>query len=390
MNTSSYFKITILITASLSFIACDKEKENSHKTITFNVGFEELKTHQGIYKDKTNDKEEIFFVKTNFNPYIRFYDLSGKSTDSISLKQAEDSIGRIGRISIISKDSIIVISYHNRIMAGIKRNNSFYFKTDLSALSNLTNEDEYRFWGSFFPNSIIKENNAIFITTWDGKKEKGDTTFASNLEYYKYILKNRMHSPMLCKVESIFSNSPKIKFTLNEFYYNKSKSIKSYGASDKEYALLNNDLFFISAHDRNIYKLNFRSLEIEDTIPVIPSNYRIPEGIVFANDIKISEDILAEQELYKECRITNMLYNDKNHKYYIFLRTSKDFSSVDELGYPFKIYIYDNLFNKEREIVFNTDEYNPKAAMITSKGIMIEKITKDKEYGKRTFDFLDL
>ena len=50
MNTSSYFKITILITASLSFIACDKEKENSHKTITFNVGFEELKTHQGIYK----------------------------------------------------------------------------------------------------------------------------------------------------------------------------------------------------------------------------------------------------------------------------------------------------------------------------------------------------
>ena len=111
---------------------------------------------------------------------------------------------------------------------------------------------------------------------------------------------------------------------------------------------------------------------------------------MFANDIKISEDILAEQELYKECRITNMLYNDKNHKYYIFLRTSKDFSSVDELGYPFKIYIYDNLFNKEREIVFNTDEYNPKAAMITSKGIMIEKITKDKEYGKRTFDFLDL
>lgn len=91
MNTSSYFKITILITASLSFIACDKEKENSHKTITFNVGFEELKTHQGIYKDKTNDKEEIFFVKTNFNPYIRFYDLSGKSTDSISLKQ---QIGR--------------------------------------------------------------------------------------------------------------------------------------------------------------------------------------------------------------------------------------------------------------------------------------------------------
>lgn len=198
-----------------------------------------------------------------------------------------------------------------------------------------------------------------------------------------------MHAPMLCKIESIFSGSPKIKFALKGFYYNRSTCLKSYGGSDKEYALWNDRLFFISAHDKNIYQLDFSTLEVIDTIPIIPENYQTPSGINFANDINISEDILAEEEMQKKCRITNMIYHEEKQKYYIFVRIAKDRSSVDELGYPFQIFIYDKKFKKEKEITFNTDKYNPKSAMITSRGILIEKENENKEYGKRTFEIFN-
>ncbi len=386
-----YFYIIISFSIALFLISsCNQRKANTNKSVVFDVGFEDLKTHQGIYKNKENGNEEIYFFKANFNPQIKFFNLSGELIDSISLKLIEDKIGRIGRISIISKDSILVVSYYNRIMCGIKRDNTPYFQIDLNALSNQTEENEYRFWGSFFPNPIFIRDNVIFITTWDGKHKGNEPDFASQLEYYKYILENRMYAPMLCKVESIFSSSPKMKFALRGFYHNRSDSLKSFGGSDKEYALLNNQLFFISVHDRNIYKLNVSNLEIIDTIPVIPEEYQIPQGIYFANDINVSEDMLAEQEIAEKCRITNMLYHKEKQKYYIFVRIAKDISSVDELGYPFKIFIYDEKFKKEKEITFNTNKYNPKSIIITSKGILIEKNKEKEQYGKRIFEFLDI
>lgn len=379
-----YYIATILF---LLFIFACKSRNEKSGTVVFDVGFEELKNYQGICR--IDGEEEIYFFKSKFNPQVKFYDLKGNLKDSLSLKQVEDSIGKIGLFSFVSKDTMIVLSYETNQMVGLKRNGSFLFNLNLDSLSAPNDENKYCFWSSFTPSPIHIGDNIIFKLMWNGKyRNKYQANSAS--DYYKHILISRMHSPSVSKIEDIYSGSPQIKYGMRDYYYNKSPELISYGGSEKNYAILNDKLFFIIANERSIYELDTNSLEVTDTIPIIPEEYEIPTGIKLINKPGISEDMMAEQELMEKCRITNMLYSQTKKQYYIFLRTAKDLSAVDELGYPFKLYVYDNRFKKKKEYTFKTDQYNPKSAMMTSKGIMIEKINKNQEYGKKFFEFIDL
>lgn len=367
------------------FCSCKKEKEHP-ETVTFDVGFEELKNYQGICKN--NEEEEVYFFKAKFNPQVKFYDLEGNLKDSISLQQIEDRIGRIGRFTVISRDTMIAISYQSHQMVGVKRDGSFRFRIDLDSLSAPFDDNKYCFWGSFTPSPIHIRDHIIVNLVWNGKL-RNEYQGTSDLDYYKNsIIINCMHSPLIAKIEEIYSGSPKIKQGLKDYYYNKSSELTCYDPIGTDYAILNNKLFSILAVDRNIYELDANTLNIIDTIPVIPQKYVIPSGVKLIPDL--SEVMAAEQELMDKCHITNMLYNDKKKQYYIFLKTDKDLSAVDELGYSFMLYVYDENFIKKNQYSFNTDDYNPKSAMMTSKGIMIEKINKQQDYGKKTFEFMDL
>lgn len=322
-----YHNIALLLFLTLLICSCKKEKEKSG-LVTFDVGFEELKNYQGICKNK--EKEEVYFFKAKFNPQVKFYDLEGNLKDSLSLQQIEDSIGRIGLLSIISKDTMIAISYETKQMVGIKRDGSFMFKMNLDSLSAPEDENKYCFWQSFTPSPIHIRDNIIFKLMWNGK-HRNEYQATSELDYYKNILISRMHSPMVAKIEAVYSDSPRIKYGMKDYYYHKSPELISYGGSEKNYAILNNKLFFNIANDRKIYELDINTLSIIDTIPIIPQKYEIPSGIKLIGKPGVSEDMMAEQELADKCRITNMLYSDKKKQYYVFLKTGKDLSNLSSI-----------------------------------------------------------
>lgn len=382
-----YYSIIVFFLIILSVCSCKKEKKEHANSVTFDVGFEELKNYQGILQH--NGAEEVYFFKSQFNPQVKFYDLDGNLKDSFSLQQVENKIGRIGRFSVISKDTMIAVSYQKKLMAGVRKDGTFIFKINLDSLSALYGENRYCFWGSFTPSPIYINKDILFVLACDGK-HKNLLQTNSRSEYYKYILENRMHAPLVCKVESVYSEHPQMTYGMKDYYYNKSPEITSYGATGVNYAILNKKIFFILANDRNIYELDAKTLTVKDTILIIPQEYKIPTGIKLINKPGVSEDEMAEQELMDKCRITNMLYSDAKKQYYVFLKTAKDTSAIDELGYPFKIFVYDEHFTKKKQYAFDHDKYNPKTAMMTSKGIMIERIKKGQEYGKKTFEFMDL
>ncbi len=362
------------------------------KDLVINVGFDNLKMHQGIYLDKQTKKEEIFFVKTAFNSCIKFYDLTGKQVDSISLKKAEQELGRINRVSIMSKDSIIVFSATSNKIVCVNRNEKCLFRYSLDSLTKNIN-DKYKFWGSLLPTSIMFHDKLILATFWEANKidyKNGIVSkFTSDYEFFSYFYKYFIRSSQLCNIESLFSGSPKVKFGLKNFYYNKSHQLKPYLLGSR-YSIVNDKLFYINVFDRNLYDIDVNSMKILDTIRIIPDQYKIPQSIEYTKKNSSMNIASVEQESIKRnCYISNILYNGKSKEYLVFIKTGQDYSNVDELGYKFKIVVYNESFKKKKELDFKSTDYAPHSAMMTSKGILIEKILKNA-YGKRSFEFFNL
>lgn len=380
-----YYKCLLFSSAILFGISCSKQHD-APEVVTFDVGFERFKTDQGIIKG-ADGKEEVYFLKARFNPCLLFYDLDGNRTDSISLQSVTKKYPVIGRATVVSKDTVVLIMNGEKHVIGMTRDDTLLFDIDLLSLPS-DEMNTYFYMGSFLPTPIIKNGALVLISVCEGRKS--DIMFSSNFEYIYDGLKRSMHAPLLCKVDSLFGSHPVLKYGLHNFYYNKHPEVRGYYVTGGQYAIANGCLFFISAHDRNIYQMDWKTMTPSDTIEVIPERYAIPEGILVRSEKDIDADPRALEEIREKCVITNLLYNERTHQYYVFLRTAPDESPVDEYGYPFNIYVYDEAFRKVKTLSVKSDLYNPKGAMMTSRGLMIERTPRDKEYGKRTFEFWNL
>lgn len=374
-------KITLIILLSILASCQNQDRLTKQNPICFNVGFEDLKTHQGIYNDSETNDEEVYFFKSRYNPCIQFYDLNGNLTDSISLTKIEDDLGLLDRVAIISKDSIIIISYSTGKIAGVKRNGEYHFKLSLDSL-NEHSEDNYFFFTSIIPTTITHENGVLLIPYWNGSKQ--EISFTSQFDFYKYIVNKRLRIPQICKVD-LSNEAPLLKYGLEYYYYNISPELKPYFVTASVYAILNNRLFFFNAFERDLYELSPTSLEVINKTKIVPDKYEIPQSYVI-DSLEMEKPTPEEEELKNKCYIVNILYDKKEKKYFLFLKNGIDSSAVDELGYPFIVYTYNEAMQLEKETAFDTNSYIPKSAMMTSKGILIEKA--QEEYGKKVFEII--
>lgn len=380
------YKYLSLFLFVLLWASCSEREHEVSQAVTFDVGFERFKTDQGIVKG-ADGKEEVYFLKARFNPCLLFYDLEGNRTDSISLQSIAKKYPTIGRATVLSKDTVVLIMNGEKHVVGMKRDNTLLFDIDLLSLSS-DEKNNYFYMGSFLPTPIIKDNALVLISVCEGRKS--EVTYSSYFEYIYDGLERYIHSPLLCKVDSLFGTCPTLQYGLHHFYYDKHPEVRGYYVTGGQYAIVNDFLFFLSAHDRNIYRMDWETMTPADTIEVIPQQYAIPEGIIVRSERDIDADPRALEEIREKCVITNLLYDDRTRQYYVFLRTAPDDSPVDEYGYPFNIYVYDESFRKVKTLSVKSDLYNPKGAMMTSRGLMIERTPRDKEYGKRTFEFWNL
>lgn len=393
MVKDSVLKNIIIYSSALLFFSCNMKNGNAvSEYVTFNIGFDELKTYQGVLKNQ-DGSEEVYFYKTNFHPIIKFFDLNGCLTDSISLERVAKDIGRIGRISLISKDSIILMSYQKEKIVGIDREENYLFDWDLEYL-NETIDDHYKYYGSTFPTCITSKNNSlVLVSSWEYNKEEKSSGMESQLtgyESYKKFYSDFSNSYHLCKIDSVFSNQPKIHLSFKEYYRRLNDSVKCYIVNAR-YFVDGDHLLLGNTYDRNVYRINVSSMEIIDTIPVIPLALKIPSSyVVKEEDLYASDAVSREDKDIKDnCYIANILYSNMKEEYYFFIKTGIDESAFDEKGYAFQVFVYDKDFNIKREVSVDSDIYMPKSAMMTSKGILIEQNNPSNPYGTKTFCILD-
>ncbi|MCC8188150.1 MAG: hypothetical protein LIP08_11780 [Bacteroides sp.] len=195
----------------------------------------------------------------------------------------------------------------------------------------------------------------------------------------------------MSKLSSLYEGKPTLTYGLQSFYGQLFNESRVYQDMIVRYTVLDHTLFYMNPYSRYLYILDRESLNIQDSVCVIPQELPIPEGIELT--LESSERNLfeeADKERMEKAQIVNLLYDQKKGKYYLFLKTDVDHSQIDELGYPFVIYVYDRRFNKTDEIDFSTDKYLPHSAVMTTRGIYMEIVDENKEYGKRVFEVFDL
>lgn len=383
------FESFLLLFFLFSALSCaDKAENKKNSTVMFHVGFDTYKHFQGVYTDPVTGEQEIYFFKSEFNPRILFFDLSGRKTDSICLAKTVKDIENIKVVSVLSKDSIILFSVRSQYIVGIHRNGDYWLKKNLYQLSGKINDDKYEFYLPLF-SATLMDGNRVFMYPmwyWRASDRKAGVVPEGRGAYLNYFYKNSFQAPHICKIEPLMADSLQFQFGLRGACIDPT-DVKSY-SSNRCYSFLNHKLLYADLYDRNLYVLDPESLLVTDTIPVIPEEYSIPKAFAIESERIIGPK--ENKEIKGNSYIVSMQYSPEKKQYYIFVKTGVDKSTSDELGYPFKIFVYDEQFRKQKQIAFDTDQYTPKSAMMTSKGLFIEKISRGEDsYGKRTYEIFD-
>lgn len=380
------------IAALFLICSCNQVQRSISNTVVFDVGFENVNMHHGIVYDPTLGEEEIYFVKTEFGPHIKFYDLKGRFSDSISLSALEKKYGRIGHISLNSKDSLIVQFYSTSTVVGTTREGDVWLEVILYDEKDALGYT-YKHFGSALPLSQWIDDEILLLSCWQPHDDDPAITegFDSYFDLYSFCNQHRAKTSPLSKLSSLYDGKPTLTYGLQGFYGRVFNESRVYQDMIVRYTVLDHTLFYMNPYSRYLYILDRESLNMQDSVCVIPQELPIPEGIELT--LESSEQDLfeeADKERKEKAQIVNLLYDQQKEKYYLFLKTGVDHSQIDELGYPFVIYVYDRRFNKTDEIDFSTDTYLPHSAVMTTWGIYMEIVDENKEYGKRVFDVFDL
>ena len=382
---------TYLLCISLFFLySCgtNTEEKIEFESIAFDVGFKNNPTLQGIYCDKNTQIEEVFFVKDSISPRILFFETqSGSLSDSINLNAIATIIGRISKVSILNKDSIILMSTNSNRIIGIDRECNIHFNHDLKKLLH-SNGNIYSFHPSMLPTAVHNNHSIILGTTWKGNKEK--KTYKTPYDEYIDCYRNYCHSAQLCKIDSIYNKHPTITWGLKEYYINQiSATVKPYFEYNTLYYLFNDQIIYANYYDKNIHRLNVETLEIEESKLMIPKTLNLLSSIKFKGEIDPEDALLELQNRKNSDYVCNILYSNDYKEYYIFIKTGIDNSTTDELGYTFSIMTYSNHFDFIKELKIDSTDLLPQGALLSNKGILIETLNSESENGVRVFCVID-
>ena len=378
----------LLILILIPFYSCAKIEKSDEGVMTeFNVGFDNTPALQGLYIDVETNKEELFFVKDSPSPKILFFDIeSGLISDSIDLSQLAVEFENIDKVSIRNKDSIIAITKKPNKIIGFDRECTLHFKHNVAEVLK-HEESVYHLYGSMLPTDIRFGNSLILGSEWQKKRD----TKAHKTEHDQHIdhFRGYCKSARLAKVNNIYTDAPHVSFGLQEYYTQLvSPTINPYYEYSNFYLINKEEIIYSNYYNRNVYKIDSQTLDTEDWKQIIPKSTEILTSLKFKGSIDPNDRILERENRKKSPYIANVLYSNTKEEYYFLVKTAEDFSIESELGYPFYIAIYDKDLEYKREIVVKSDQFKPQGAIMTSKGLLIEKINleADKNRGFVLFD----
>lgn len=390
------FSSYLLLVSMFFLYSCSTKKieeELKNDSLIFEVGYYSNPALQGIYSDNNTKVEEIYFVKDTINPRILFFEtLSGSISDSINLHSLEKTIGKISKVSIINKDSIILMSSNSNTVVGIDRNCNIHFKHNIKDLIEEV-DNIYSFYPTSLSTSIhtSTHNNHSLILGSYWKKSKAEkphrTPYDEYIDHYRTYCK----SPQLIKIDNIYDEHPSVSWGLSEYFTDKIEStVKPYFEYNILYYLFKDKILYTNYYDRNIHILDGETMEVEESHVMIPKTLNLLTSLKFKGEIDPNDAILEKENRKNSNYVCNVLYSNKDKEYYIFIKTGIDTSETDEKGYSFSIMVYSETFEFKKELKFDTDNYLPYKAVLSSQGILIETIESQSNSFTRVFDIIKI
>lgn len=409
-NPPAVFLITmnkkLLILSSLFvlcmlFGSCSKKHEvQVVQTYSFHTGIVDVSfRYVGYYSNDGNDG--LYFIDKN--RFIKTFDLSGKMLDSIPLNNIINELAlkrdKIkGEVKFAGKDFIWLDSDYKNYVSMIDRGGTVKKIIQIDSLLNdsVKNFNSYSF---SLPNANEQDFD-IFSARYNAIKTEEKfkiLTFEYYEDYYNTLFK---HNYFL-QIKNITDPQPEINFLAKDYLQSVSNQPFVNHSSD-QYKILNGNMFIINGNNTSIIQLwgdNFQNKKI------IKIQSEHIDNKVFTPSVKeVFSDFNTTQKQYKEFEskyyrrgtVQNIFYNSKQQKYYITAGHSLNSDEeLEKYGYdlrPFSVILYDKNFENSVEYTFEPNIYKCRNAIMTSKGLLMERKQHNiniDNYGTQTFDLLD-
>lgn len=361
------------------------------KEIVFDVGFPTMNRYSNIYYSLPDSTEYICFGDVNTNKKIVMFTLNGEKKYDIPLNYVINDGENIEDFSVISPDSILVLSQYTNKLYFLNQKGECWKKIYLDSIVKPANGDKFEYSSSMYQDFILNKNTLIFGCEW--RSNKNDKEPKEQLEYSKYFYNNSFKASYFLKISNIFKDSIKYKFGLKNFH-SKISNEPAVMVEGNSYYHYNNRLFCFSWYSDKIFEINPDLLTIKKEIQ-IKSKYTeigctpIPLNENTQNNLQD----LINKNLQTQGLMNRFLYDNYRNLYYIIARHTaspnhiKDKKKADELASS--LLIYDENFNKLKEILMPTESYLTSNILVYKEGILISNnLTSRKDYDRKKTRFM--
>lgn len=327
-----------------------------------------------IYFEKELNQEIIYFSDDITEKKIKFFSKAGTLLKNTPLDSALKSIDNIGRITVISFDTIIINSnYTNQILI-IDRNGKVWknYSLENSLIDSLGNQ--YEIISSTYP-VLQNPNSLIYSISWRNNlrlldQESSEKTDVENLEDF---FNNVSKSAYFVNLKNFLKDSTQLSFK-NYNFYKKISEKNCVFAEPPSYFVFDDNIFVSSLYSSNLFSLNKTNLTYDKSINV-NSDY----SSIGTNPLLINEKVLGKIQdsiTYKEKisgRIEKLLYDKTKSEYYLIIRHNSTIKDYDSNHIPFSIIVLNKNLTKKAEYLFNDFKYKYYYTLVCSEGLLLFK-----------------
>ncbi len=381
----NYFFIPFLILSFVFFIQCTVKKSNNNlsnnklkkvKDIVFKTGFSTFK----IKNIDINGENYLGFADFQTRKKIVVKNIHNENDGfEINLKPLIQQSGeKVQNYEVISSDSILISTFYTNNFYLINKKGEILSYFSLDSILNNYNE-KIAFEVFTYSNKFLYRNQTlIFKLNSYYKENKFDKL--SQLHLAKRQEKN---IPNFLKIDSIWSDTPKYLFGLENFYDNFiPKNCTS--VSLTFYNVKNNDFIVCDQYSDSLYIFNFDDLKLKKKIKIKSKNkiYCTP---FLTEKLDSSENIVNDVWLKGGHFNAIVVDNNKNILLPTYYPTTIEDSYLRDAG----IIFLDSNYNYIEEVNIDTALYMP-TIFPTNDGFLIHEGWTKYRVGSKTENRLTL
>lgn len=382
MKTKRYYYLILLVLplSVLIQLLCFSCNKKSEIAFFVNSSYEDC----GTFMDKDTKNEFVFFAKRNFNPHLKIFDSQANFKDSVTLKKAEEIVGKITKVWMTAEDSIFVFSSNTQKYVVVdNRGDPIHTKEFVKSISD-KNNNFYDFYPPFMQSMDMRYNSEVIYTTfWVGNIKYSPNENNKTLS----LVMNHIRDGYLMYREQNYSSKslpPTFGIRISDFVELRDLQESVFLPYYKT-LILNDRYFLLTYYSRYIYELD-ANLDIIDRFKVVPDELSVVQPMPDVEDDTSLEklDVQIENQSY----VSNLLYVKDKNRFVVILKTGKS-TKEDIFSYPFKVLIYNSSLDKLlKSYEFNSTAFIPGSSFVLLNKLYVEK--KNESHNKRVYESIEV